>query len=549
MKIQKLTHLMVAAGLLASASTMGYAAQSGASDENIDTFVFSYSNEPRIIDPRYTYDSNTAMVLASIFETLVRTKPGTSEIVPGLAESWEMEDEGRSIRFQLRQGIEFHDGTPFDAKAVCYNFDRNFNFKGVQQSRSLSTYWQEIFGGFATQDTPGSPASSLYKSCDVVEEHVARLNLNQPNASIVPALSSVYMGLSSPTAMEKYGDGVELKGTSFLFTGTYGTEHPTGTGPFKFHSWNRGDKLVLTANEKYWDGSPKIQTLIFKPIADGPARRQALENGEIDGFDAVAPQDIEPLRSAGFNIIERPINNVGYIGFNQNKPPYDNILVRQAIAHALNREAVLKAHFPESAILPQQWILPPDLAGYPKDYQFFAYDPEKAKQLLEESGLTDRTLEFWYPSGVTRSYMPDPKAIMEAFKVDLERVGFKVQAKAVPWVPEYVAALQQGRAPMYVIGRVSTHAAESDQLNALFGSGRLASTPELMERMEQAKLEMDADKRAAMYRAIGGELADLAPGVPFSSVPSYLAFKPEFVGYVASPTGYSGTLGWIRRKK
>lgn len=505
-----------------------------AADTDIPTFVFGLANEPRTLDPAYVYDGDTIRVLDQIYETLVQLKPGTAEVVPGLASAYTVSEDGKTYRFTLRQGVVFHDGTPFNAEAVCFNFDRIYNFKGVQQTLSLSTFWQNVFGGFATQDLPSSPKSSVYASCEAADDYTAVLKLTKPLSPLIPALASRYFGIVSPTAVKRYGDSVEISGASFSFPGKFGTEHPTGTGPFKFEKWQRGDKLVLSRNDAYWGNKASIQSLIFKAIPDGPARRQALESGEIDGYDAAAPQDVEALRSAGYQVIDRPGYNVGYVGFQYKIPPLDNVKVRQALSHALNREALVKSQYPEDSKLATQFLTS-HIPGYNPDLKSYSYDPELARKMLAEAGHPNPTIEFWYPTGVSRAYMPDPKAIMEAFKADLEKVGVNVVVKAVPWTPEYVAGLQQGKAPLYIVGRLGTYADASDFLDSLFLNGRMAASPEIIAELTAARTEVDQDKRAAQYRKLNAEIMALAPGVPFVSAPTHLVFKPGFKGFVASP--------------
>lgn len=505
-----------------------------AADTSIPTFVFGIANEPRTLDPAYVYDGDTLRILDQIYETLVQLKPGTAEIVPGLASAHDVSEDGKTYRFTLRQGVTFHDGTPFDAKAVCFNFDRSYHFKGVQQTLSLSTFWQNVFGGFATQDMPSSPKTSLYASCEVADAHTAVLHLTRPSSALIPALASRYFGIVSPTAVAQHGDGVEISGASFSFPGTFGTAHPTGTGPFKFDTWQRGDKLVLARNDAYWGDKAHIQSLIFKAIPDGPARRQALESGEVDGYDAAAPQDVEALRSAGYLAVERPPYNVGYVGLQPGFPPLDNLKVRQAISHALNREALVKAQFPEGSTLPTQFLTP-QIPGFNPDLAFYEYNPERARALLAEAGQPHPTIEFWYPTGVSRAYMPDPKAIMEAFKADLEKVGVKVVPKAVPWTPEYVAGLQQNKAPMYIVGRLGTYADASDFLDSLFTNRRMVTSDGIIEGLANARTEVDLAQRAAMYQKVNADIMALAPGVPFVSAPTHLVFKAGTKGFVASP--------------
>ena len=161
------------------------------------------------------------------------------------------------------------------------------------------------------------------------------LNLTKPSASFLGALALTNFTFASPKALQEFGadQGSVDEETGFKPTGTYGTEHPTGTGPFKFESWTRGDRLVMVRNDDYWGEKAKIERLIFRPISDNAARLQALQNGEIQGYDLVEPQDIATIEGdSNLQILDRPAFNVAYVGINQKMPPMDKLEVRQAVA-------------------------------------------------------------------------------------------------------------------------------------------------------------------------------------------------------------------------
>ena len=292
--------------------------------------VFGTASDPVVLDGALVSDGESLRALDQMFEGLVTLKEGTTDVVPDLAESWEADPAGTSWTFHLRDGVKFHDGEPFNAEAVCFNFDRWYNFKGPFQLESATYYWQTVFGGFSDKKTP-----SLYESCEATDENTVVLNLTKPSASFLGALALTNFTFASPKALQEFGadQGSVDEETGFKPTGTYGTEHPTGTGPFKFESWTRGDRLVMVRNDDYWGEKAKIERLIFRPIADNAARLQALQNGEIQGYDLVEPQDISTIEGdSALQILDRPAFNVGYVGINQKVPPFDKLEVRQAVA-------------------------------------------------------------------------------------------------------------------------------------------------------------------------------------------------------------------------
>jgi peptide/nickel transport system substrate-binding protein len=501
------------------------------------TLVFGTSADPVSMDGAYVSDGESLRVIDQIFETLVTTKPGGTDPEPKLAKSWKASADGKSWTFDLQTGVKFQDGTDFNAAAVCTNFDRWYNFKGIQQSPSVSYYWSTVFGGFKTHDNADVPKTSLYSSCTAKDAATAVINLTSPSSSFIAGLAVPAFSIASPAALTKYNaDKVSGTGDSPKFDGTFGTQHPIGTGPFKLESYTPGDKLVLARNDAYWGTKAKLDKVIFKPIADGPARRQALQSGDIQGYDFVDPGDVETLK-ADYNVLQRPAFNVGYVGFNQKVKPFDNPKIRQAIAYALNREALVKAKYPAGSEVAKEFM-PPQLFGYSDDVTTYNYDPEKAKQLIKESGVTNLKVEFWYPTDVSRPYMPDPKANWEAFRSDLEKVGFTIVPKSYPWRPDYNQKVNSGGAGMYLLGWTGDFGDPDNFVGTFFRTAQPAwgfDNKEIFDALEAARVEADQDERVKKYEAANKLIMDFLPGVPYVHTQPSLAFDKKVKGYVPSP--------------
>ncbi len=499
--------------------------------------VFGTASDPVVLDGALVSDGESLRALDQMFEGLVTLKEGTTDVIPGLAESWEADPAGTSWTFTLRDGVTFHDGEPFNAEAVCFNFDRWYNFKGPFQLESATYYWQTVFGGFSDGKT-----ESLYKSCEATDETTVVLNLTKPSASFLGALALTNFTFASPKALQEFGadQGSVDEETGFKPTGTYGTEHPTGTGPFKFESWTRGDRLVMVRNDDYWGEKSKIERLIFRPIADNAARLQALQNGEIQGYDLVEPQDIATIEGdSSLQILDRPPFNVAYVGINQKMPPMDKLEVRQAVAAGLDREGVVNNFYAGRGEVATQFM-PPSLFGYADDVMKYTYDPAKAKSLLQQAGVQmPLQIDFWYPTDVSRPYMPDPKRNFEAFAASLNKSGFKVVPHSAPWSPDYLGRAQEGKAGhLHLLGWTGDFGDPDNFVGVFFQQPTDQfgfENAELTQLLDDAEVETDEAKRTALYQDANRMIMEFLPGVPYVHTEPALAFNANVKGYVPSP--------------
>jgi peptide/nickel transport system substrate-binding protein len=504
--------------------------------------VFGTAADPVVLDGALVSDGESLRAIDQIYESLVSLKPGTTELEPGLASSWEISDDGLAYTFTLQEDVTFHDGEPFNAEAVCYNFDRWYNFTGPLQNPSASYYWQTVFGGFAEFDPEsGAPEDSFYESCEAPDEGTVIINLTTPSSAILGALSLSNFSIASPKALEEFGanDGTVDEEGIFQPTGTFGTEHPIGTGPFKFDSWERGSRLTLVRNDDYWGEPANLDSLVFTPIPDNAARLQALQAGDIQGYDLVEPQDIETIEAdSSLQVLDRPAFNVGYVGINQAIPPMDQLEVRQAIAHGLNRQEVVDSFYGGRGQVATQFM-PPDVIGYADDVTTYEYDPDLSKQLLEDAGLTlPVEIEFWYPSDVSRPYMPDPKRNFEAFAASLNEAGFKVVPKTAPWSPDYLGNVDEGNAQVYLLGWTGDFGDPDNFVGTFFQNAQPAwgfENQEIFDILNEAETETDLEARTGLYEEANRMIMDFLPGVPYVNTEPALAFRADVQGYVPSP--------------
>jgi peptide/nickel transport system substrate-binding protein len=521
------------------------AAGAHASKRATTTIVFGTETDPALLDASLVSDGPSLRATDQIFNSLVGYQLGGTKVVPELALSWTTSKNGLSWTFKLRQNVKFSDGTPFNAAAVCTNFTRWFSFPAPLQSDALSYYWQTVFGGFRNPaaGNPG-PDKSLYKGCKSHGAYSVSILLTRRSSSFLAALGLPNFGIASPTALKKYqADAGTVDATGvFHPTGSFATQHPIGTGPYMLSSWQVGSKLELVANPKYWGPKPKIQRVIFRPIGDTAARLQALQTGEIQGMDGVNPADINTIKSdKGLKLIPRSPFSVGYVGINQSIAPMDKLQVRQALAYGLDRKTVATAFYAGQGTTATQFM-PPSLQGFAKTgLADYPYNPDKSKQLLQSAGLTlPVKVDFWYPTNVSRPYMPDPARNFQAFQASLAKAGFNVVAHSAPWRPDYRAGVQAGKDQLFLFGWIGDFADPADFLNIHFGSQTSQfgfNNPALFSLLAKADAEPNYDKRTALYQQASVQVMKFLPVIPYVWAGSDVAVKSNVKGYITDSIG------------
>jgi peptide/nickel transport system substrate-binding protein len=506
------------------------------------TLVFAGSADPTYLDPALASDGETFRVTEQILETLVKLKPGTLKLIPWLATSWTIGKDGKTFTFQLRKGVKFHDGTAFNAKAVCANFNRWYNWTGPFQDASATYYYQQAFGGFKKNEV-ATLSPPLYRSCAAKGNYTAVVKLNRPSGTFINWLVLQPFSMQSPTAMAKYGaDQGELKNGTFSPTGTYPFSHPTGTGPYKFVSWTVGQKVELAKNTSYWGTKAKLDRLIIRPISTSTGRLQALQNGEVNAYDLAAPQDVATIQGNGsLKVIHRPPFNVGYVTINSAHAPFNNPKVRQAIAYGLDRRSVVQQFYYGTGTVADDF-LPTAMWGHSDKTVKYNYDPEKAKSLLREAGLTLPVhVDFWYPTNISRPYMPDPKRNFEAFAASLNNSGFNVEAHSAPWRPDYVKKVNEGSAgDLNMVGWTGDFGDPDNFLGTFFKTynPQFGWKNNIVQRtLEQAAQETDQTKRAKLYAKASYLISKAVPAVPYVHTTPALGAQKSVLNLIATPVG------------
>jgi len=407
-------------------------------------------------------DSNSSWVMNNVMEGLVGLKPGTTgEVIPVLAESWTISDDALSYTFKLRQNVKFHDGTDFNADAVKVNYDRWLNIPQAYIDAEYTYYMDTVLGH---GDKSNLESVTVNSPTEIV------LKLRAPNSAFLLTQTLVPFAIASPKALE---DG---KANDPDFTkNTYAQGGPTamtGTGPFKFKEWIVGDHITVDKNPDYWDttNAAHLDSVVFRIILDSTATLNALQTeGEVDIAQTISP--IDAASAAGdpnLQAIDRGSScNLFQLSMNQTHKPFDNLKIREAVAYAVNKQALVDAFYggEAGAVVADNWMPVGTISYKPLDLP--KYDPDKAKALIAESGVTDLSFEFWYPD-TSRPYAPDIKGEFEALLSDLEAVGFKPTPKTAPFRPDYLANSSGGKYPAWVLGWTCDWQGPDNFLNTAF---------------------------------------------------------------------------------
>ncbi|WP_261381473.1 ABC transporter substrate-binding protein [Paenibacillus cremeus] len=490
-----------------------------------DTLIVGRGGDSANLDPAIVTDGESIKIAQQVFDKLLEYKPGTTEVQPGLAESWKVSPDGLVYTFTLRKGVKFHDGTDFNADAVVFNFNRWSDPKSPYKFQGDSfDYYNSMFG---------IETARVIKEVKAVDANTVQFTLNKPQAPFLQNIAMPAFSIGSPKAIQEKKEKFKSE--------------PVGTGPFVFKEWKRNDSITLEKNPNYWkQGLPKLNKVIVRTIPDNSARYTALQNNELDLIEGVNPDDLKTLEAnKNLQKVVRPSFNVGYLGFNLKKKPFDDPKVRQALNYAVNKKAIISAFFAglaEPAVNP----MPPSLWGYNKDIQDYPYDLEKAKALLKEAGYPNGLPgEYtFYAMPVSRPYMPDGKKVAEAIQADFAKIGVKTKIASPEWATYLEDAKKGEKDDMYMLGWTGDNGDPDNFIYSLLdkdtvgGNNRsFYASEELHPLLVEAQSATDKAKREELYKKAQVIIKKDAPWVPLVHSTPLMAAKANLAGFVPSPTG------------
>jgi peptide/nickel transport system substrate-binding protein len=398
------------------------AAAMAAAPKKGGTLVFGRGGDSVGLDPAYETDGNSFMVCDNVFEALVSYADESTALEPGLAESWKISADGKQYTFYLRKGVKFHDGTPFNANAVVFSIgrmmkERNVVFLGKGWEIPAQERPPEYWVSMEMDDTIGS--------IEALDEYTVVFKLKRVEAPFLANMGMDFADIISPTAFSK-------NPKEFI-------RNPVGTGPFKFVQWIKDDRIVLERFKDYWDtaAGPYLDKAIFRSIPENSVRFLELKTGNIHICQFPNPADIDMAsKDKNLKLPSQPGMNIGYLSFNHTKEPWkSNVNLRKAIAHAINRTAIVDNIYQGMGQVAKNPI-PPTMWGYNDSIPGFTYDPELAKQYLAKAGYPEGKglgeITLW-SMPVPRPYNPEGQKIGVAMAADLAKIGITAKIVSYDW--------------------------------------------------------------------------------------------------------------------
>lgn len=448
--------------------------------------------EPKALDPAAVTAVNDFRILMNVYDGLVRYKSGTLEVEPALATGWQVSEDGLEYTFDLREGVKFHDGSDFDADAVVFNFERMLN------------------EDHPYHDTGPFPLAFFFSAVDSVEALDAQTVKFTLNAPYAPFLSN----LAYPTGLIVSPDAVAQHGADF-------GRNPVGTGPYKFAEWRSNEAVVVEKNADYWDGTPALEAVIFRPITDANTRVAEMLAGGIDLMVEVPPVALGEFEGDRFSISEQAGPHVWFLILNAKEGPFADKLVRQAANYAVNKTALVDNVLEGTAAVAAGPTPPAFAWAYNEALEPYPYDPDKARALLAEAGMESPEVTFYVTEG--GSGMLDPVAMGTAIQADLQAVGFDVTIETYEW-NTFLGEVNPGLEGKADMAEMAWMTNDPDTLPYLtlrtdawpdkggFNSGYY-SNPEVDALLEEARVSTSQEERAELYKKMQEIVQDDAPWV------------------------------------
>jgi len=481
------------------------------------TLVFCSEGSPEGFNPAlYTAGTTFDASSRQVFNKLVEFTTGTTNIEPGLAESWEVTDDGLEYTFNLRQGVKFQatDGfTPtrdFNADDVVFSFARQWDKNHPYHTVSGGSY--EYFNGMSMPD--------LIKDIVKVDDYTVKFVLNRPEAPMIANLAMDFASIHSA----EYADKLQAAGTPEKLD-----LEPVGTGPFQVVAYQKDAVIRYKAHPDYWRGKAAIDNLIFAITPDASVRYQKLKAGECHVMPYPNPADIEAMsKDPDINLMQQEGLNVGYLAYNSQQAPFDNPAVRKALNMAINKQAIIDGVFQGAGKVAKNPI-PPTIWSYNETTVDDTYNPDNAKALLADAGITNLQTKIW-AMPVQRPYNPNARRMAELIQSDWAKIGVEAEIVTYEWGEYLERSKDVNRDGAVLLGWTGDNGDPDNFLAVLLGCDAVGGANRAQwcykpfeDLIQQAKVVSDNDKRTNLYKQAQVVFKEQAP---WATIAHSVVFKP-----------------------
>jgi peptide/nickel transport system substrate-binding protein len=510
---------LAAAALLTAAALGACAGGSSNGASNGPALVSARVKDAVILDPAQASDGQSLNVTQEIMKGLVDFKLGTFDVQPAIAQSWQMSPDGLTWTFVLKNGLTFSDGTPIDAAAVKFNFDRWRLISSPYHGNFPYPYYATMFGGF-----PG-----LIADVEAPKPNTVVFTLTRPFAPFLHDLAMPSFAIGSPKAIRS-----DLAGFG---------QHPVGYGPYTLAEWVKDDHITLHAYPNY-PVKAAYPTVIVRDIPDQATSVLEMQKGDVDILTDPRPDDASMLaKVAGLTVYYQPANNNSYLAMNGDRPPFGNVGVRRAIAYAIDVRGIVKAFYPKGALVADNWT-PPGMMGENPAVKAYPFDVARAKAELAKAGYKDGfTTELFYPT-IPRPYMPEPQRVAEAIQAQLKVIGITVNLDPFEW-GVFLEKTHNGEHAMCLVGWSGDNGDPDNFMYTLLDQDSAHRPnaqnyafwrdPQFHALMIAGQVTSDPAKRAAIYRQANALINEMVPSIPIVHVEVPIVFKSSIAGFVPSP--------------
>ena len=496
------------------------------------TLVFCSEGNPETLSPQVATTAMGTNAARPMFDTLVQFKPGTSEIVPGLAESWDVSPDGTEYTFHLRRGVKFQTRERFKPTRFFNADDVLFSF--MRQWKDDHPFHHAPDGNFDYFADLGM--AQLLKSIDKIDDQTVRFKLNHAESPFITDLAMPFTMILSA----EYAEAMAKAGTPDRLD-----HEPIGTGPFLFESYQADVALRYSAFPDYWAGKPAIDTLVYSITPNVSVRFTKLKAGECQVMSLPNPSDA--ARIAGdphLTLMRQEGLNIAYLSMNATIKPFNDERVRRAVVMAIDKGTLVPTIYGQGGRAIKN-PLPPKLWSYNESVRDHEYNLPKAQRLMEEAGYgAGFDTDLWYMP-VTRPYSPDSKRMAEMIAEDLGRIGVRARLVTTPW-KEYSARLQEGVAPMALYGWIGDNGDPDNFLAILLGCHDGKPGPNNITKwcdadfdklMSEGTRISDPAAREAIYRKAQLIVRDRVPMMPLAQSTVLMAVRSNVRGFVMDPFG------------